>query len=275
VGEQKKTRFGSKISRMSDAFLRVQERTAKAAGLDVIKSFYRLVPLERAVVEAVLSELVGTRLLMRVDFKKASPLLAEALDKQRPQAKGRRPAEMTLAQEALSRLSYYHRPVFRDEANNRTIEWHTHWLSGYAELGEGVILVSIEEKIVPHLKVLKAFLSRRSFGARFTSQYSVRLYEWAWPYRNAGLVRVSMEELRTILGVNEERDEKGRLIRAAILKHWPNLKQRALSRALSEISTKSDLEIRLTASYRGEMRKVAALVFEIKQKEAGAEGEGS
>ena len=275
MGERKKTRFGSKISRMSDAFLRVQERTAKAAGLDVIKSFYRLVPLERAVVEAVLNEMVGTRVVMRVDFKKASPLLAGALDKQRPQAKGRRPAEMTLAQEALSRLSYYHRPVFRDEANNRTIEWHTHWLSGYAELGDGVMLVSIEEKIVPHLKVLKGFLSRRSFDARFTSQYSVRLYEWAWPYRKGGLVRVSMEELRTILGVNEERDEKGRLIRAAILKHWPNLKQRALSRALAEISGNSDLEIRLAASYRGEMRRVAALVFEIKQKEVRTEGEGS
>jgi hypothetical protein len=49
----------------------------------------------------------------------------------------------------------------------------------------------------------------------------------------------------------------------------------ALSRALSEISGNSDLEIRLTASYRGEMRRVAALVFEIKQKEAQPEGEGS
>ena len=132
------------------------------------------------------------------------------------------------------------------------------------------MLLSIEEKIIPHLKVLKNFLAQRSFGARFTSQYSVRLYEWAWPYRKAGLIRVSMSELRDILGVNEVRDEKGRLIHGAVLEHWPNLKQRALSRALKEISSKSDLEIKLVASYRGEMRRVGTLVFEIKLKEAAA-----
>jgi len=97
------------------------------------------------------------------------------------------------------------------------------------------------------------------------------LYEWAWQYRKAGLIRVSMDELRDILGVNEERDERGGLIREAILQNWPNLKQRALTRAIKEISTKSDLEIKLATTYRGERHKVGALVFEIKTK-GGGEG---
>ena len=263
-----------KLGPLSDAVLRAQERAAKAANLDVIKSFYRLLPLERAVIEAVLKELRGNRLVMTVNFKTASPLLAESLDAMkpsRPNLKGRRPPAMTMAQDTLSRLTYYHRPVFRDEAHKRTVEWRTHWLSGYAELGDGVVLLSIEERIVPHLKLLKNYLGRRSSSARFTSQYSVRLYEWAWQYRKAGLIRVSMDELRDILGVNEERDERGGLIREAILQNWPNLKQRALTRAIKEISTKSDLEIKLATTYRGERHKVGALVFEIKTK-GGGEG---
>ena len=83
-------------------------------------------------------------------------------------------------------------------------------------------------------------------------------------------MKLTIAELRDILGVNEVRDEKGRLIRGAILKHWPNLKQRALSRAMEEISSKSDLQIKLISTYRGEMRRVGTLVFEIKLKEAAA-----
>lgn len=269
-----------KLGPLSDAVLRAQERAAKAANLDVIKSFYRLLPLERAVIEAILKELRGNRLVMTVNFKTASALLAESLSTMKPSQpnlKGRRPPEMTMAQDTLSRLTYYHRPVFRDEAHNRMVEWRTHWLSGYAELGDGMMLLSIEERILAHLKLLKNYLGRRSFSARFTSQYSVRLYEWAWRHRKAGLIRLSMDELRDILGVNEERDEKGRLIRGAILKNWPNLKQRALTRAIKEISTKSDLEVTLVTTYRGEMHKVVTLVFEVKTKgsEPRAGGEGS
>lgn len=261
-----------------DSVLQAQEDAGKAANLDVVKGFYRLLPLERAVIEEVLKELRGTKLVMSVNFKSASPLLAESLDKMkpaRPNPKGKLPPAMTLAQDALSRLTYYHRPVFRDEAHARAIDWRTHWLSGYAELGDGVMLLSVEEKIIPHLKLLKSFLARRSFGARFTSQYSVRLFEWAWPFRKGRQIKVSMKQLREILGVNEVRDEKGRLVRSAILTHWPNLKQRALSRAMNEISTKSDLTIRLVSTYRGEMHRVVALLFEIKPKDDAVEGEGS
>jgi hypothetical protein len=258
-----------KVGPLPDAVLRAQERAAKAASLDVIKSFYRLLPLERAVIEALLKELRGSRLVMTVNFKTSSPLLAESLGTMKPnppKLKGRRPPDMTMAEDTLSRLTYYHRPVFRDEVRGRIIEWRTHWLSGYAELGDGVMLLSLEERILPHLKLLKNYLGRRSFTARFTSQYTVRLYEWAWQHRKAGLMRLSVDELRDILGVNEERDEGGRVVRGAILKHWPNLKQRALTRALKEITAKSDLEVKLVTSYRGEMRKVVALVFEVKVK---------
>jgi hypothetical protein len=268
-----------KLGPLPDSVLRAQERAAKAANLDVIKSFYRLLPLERAVIEALLKEVRGNRLALTINFKTSSPLLLESLDKIKPvppNLKGRRPPEMTLAEDTLSRLTYYHRPVFRDEIRGRGVEWRTHWLSGYAELGYGLVLISLEERILPHLKLLKNYLARRSFTARFTSQYSVRLYEWAWQHRKAGLMRLSVEELREILGVNEEKDDRGRVVRQAILTHWPNLKQRALTRALNEVTAKSDLEVKLVTSYRGEMHKVVALVFEVKVKagESRSAGEG-
>jgi hypothetical protein len=268
-----------KLDPVSDSVLRAQERTAKAANLDVIKSFYRLLPLERAIIEALLKELRGNRLALTINFKTSSPLLVESLEKVKPVApnlKGRRPPEMTMAQDTLSRLTYYHRPVFREEIGGRVIEWHTHWLSAYAELGEGLVLISLEERILPHLKLLKNYLARRSFTARFTSRYSVRLYEWAWQHRKVRLKRLSVDELREILGVNEEKDDRGRVVRQAILTHWPNLKQRALTRALNEITTKSDLEVKLVTTYRGEMHKVVALVFEVRVKagESRSAGEG-
>jgi len=278
VQQSKNPKIVWKLGPLPDAVLRAQERAAKAANLDVIKSFYRLLPLERAVIEALLKELRSNRLVVTVNFKASSPLLAESLDTKKLNSaniRGRRPPEMTMAQDTLSRLTYYHRPVFRDEVRGRIVEWRTHWLSGYAELGDGVMLLSLEERILPHLKLLKNYLGRRSFTARFTSQYTVRLYEWAWQHRKAGLMRLSVDELRDILGVNEEKDDRGRVVRGAILKNWPNLKQRALTRAIKEITAKSDLEVKLVTSYRGEMHKVVALVFEVKVKgEASPGGKG-
>jgi len=39
---------------------------------------------------------------------------------------------------------------------------------------------------------------------------------------------------------------------------------------MAEISSKSDLQIKLVATYRGEMRRAGTLVFEITLKEAAA-----
>ena len=46
-------------------------------------------------------------------------------------------------------------------------------------------------------------------------------------------------------------------------KLWPNLKQRALERAVREITRKSDLAIRVITYEREKYRKVTAVLFEI------------
>ena len=127
-------------------------------------------------------------------------------------------------------------------------------------------MFSIEKKFLPHLRVLKTYLARRSFNARFTSQYSVRLYEWAWQHRRAGLIRITLDELRRVLGVNESRNEKGVIVGKARLTLWPNLKQRALMRAVNEITKKSDLTIKVVTYGREKYRKVTAVAFQILEK---------
>jgi hypothetical protein len=258
---------------LSESVLAAEERENAIASLDVIEGFYRLNPSERWIIEAILKQLRGDKTVFVIDRPVRQPAIASEAEGETADGpgvwKGPRKATTTdTPDEALSRLAYYHRPVVRDQVKDETIEWHTHWLCGYSEISGNKIQVSIETVFLPHLRVLKGYLSRRSFGARFTSQYSVRLYEWAWQHRRAGSIRVTLDELRRILGVNETRNDKGVIVGRAKLKQWPNLKQRALERAVKEINRKSDLEMKIVAYGREKYRKVTAVAFQIVEKSA-------
>ena len=256
------------LSERVERLIEVQDREVAIASLDVIEAFYRLNLLERSFIEAILKQLSGAKAVFVIDRPAALEADApgtvdeEKSDMPAPGGKKRKPQD--LIEEALSRLAYYHRPAMREQFNKETIDWHTHWLCGYSNLKDNKTLVSIDQRFLPHLRVLKNYLSRRSFSARFTSQYSVRLYEWAWQRRKVPKARVTLEELRQILGVNEARDEKtGAVLQSSRLTLWPNLKQRALERAVREITRKSDLAIRVMTYEREKYRKVTAVLFEI------------
>jgi plasmid replication initiation protein len=92
------------------------------------------------------------------------------------------------------------------------------------------------------------------------------LYEWAWKWRNIGLKRISIPQIRKVLGVDEVRDVQGNIVSEKCLVHWPNLKQRAIDRALHEINEKTELSIRLVAVGQAKYRRVLSLAFEIKEK---------
>jgi hypothetical protein len=68
-------------------------------------------------------------------------------------------------------------------------------------------------------------------GVRLKSQYSSRLYQWAKPYVVVGYKRVSLATLRKILGLEDIKDNSGRVVQEAPLELWANLKQRALDQA--------------------------------------------
>ena len=100
--------------------------------------------------------------------------------------------------------------------------------------------------------------------ARVVTEVAEPADRQAWQRRKVPKARVTLEELRQILGVNEARDEKtGAVLQSSRLTLWPNLKQRALGRAVREITRKSDLAIRVITYEREKYRKVTAVLFEI------------
>ena len=73
------------------------------------------------------------------------------------------------------------------------------------------------------------------------SRYAIRLYAWAQEHRSAGSKRITLERLRTVLGLDSVKDPKGKVIRKAPLPVWANLRQRALDLAIAQINQKTDL----------------------------------
>ena len=110
-------------------------------------------------------------------------------------------------------------------------------------------------------RMLKQRLEEPS--VRLKSQYSSRLYQWAKPYVAVGYKRVSLATLRQILGLEEIKDNSGRVVQEAPLELWANVKQRALDQALGEINKHSDIQLQLEFTGRGPYRKVQSLGFRI------------
>jgi hypothetical protein len=61
-------------------------------------------------------------------------------------------------------------------------------------------------------------------SVRLKSQYSSRLYQWAKPYVVVGYKRVTLATLRKVLGLEDIKDNSGRVVQGAPLELWANLK---------------------------------------------------
>jgi hypothetical protein len=81
---------------------------------------------------------------------------------------------------------------------------------------------------------------------------------------SVGTKRISLEQLRKVLGLESAKDAAGSLIREAPLPLWANLRQRALDVAVVEINKKTGLKITLTSLERSLHRRVTALTFAIR-----------
>ena len=94
---------------------------------------------------------------------------------------------------------------------------------------------------------------------------------WAKNYVSAGTKRISLEQLRKVLGLDSVRDADGNIIRRAPLPVWANLRQRALDTAISGINAKTDLHIQLESLERSAHRRVTAMTFAIKPRAAASD----
>jgi plasmid replication initiation protein len=218
-------------------------------GDDLIEAFYKLTKDERKIVMSVVNRLKpGVTAYDFDDF-------------------GLQPAAM--------KLLTYHRLVLHNGDKQNSV-LYARWLSSIT-LVEKRMVLHLDPGVVPHLERLKNHQKEDSERAsvKLASQYSIRLYEWAWKWRHVVLKRISIPQIRKVLGVDEVTDEQGSVISEKCLVHWPNLKQRAIDRALHEINEKTDLSIRLVAVGQAKYRRVLSLAFEIKEKKRKARPNGS
>ena len=218
-------------------------------GDDLIEAFYKLTRDERAIVMEIVNRLKpGVTAYDFDDFD---------------------------LQPAAMKLLTYHRLVLHNGDKENSI-LYARWLSSIT-LVDNRMTLHVDPGVVPHLERLKNHQKEDSERAsvKLASQYSIRLYEWAWKWRHVVLKRISIPQIRKVLGVDEVTDAQGNVISEKCLVHWPNLKQRAIDCALHEINDKTDLSIRLVAVGQAKYRRVLSLAFEIKEKKRKPKANGS
>ena len=113
-------------------------------------------------------------------------------------------------------------------------------------------------------KRLPQYMEQKPANIGLRSQYALRLYSWAKKHAAAGEKKISLEELRKVLGLESVKDDAGNIIQEAPLQLWANFRQRALDTAIAEINEKTDLNIALESLGRSKHRRVTTLTFTIK-----------
>jgi hypothetical protein len=99
-------------------------------------------------------------------------------------------------------------------------------------------------------KRLPEYVSKKPANLGLRSQYSIRFYDWAKKYVEAGTKTASLEELRRVLGLESVKDAEGNVIHEAPMPVWANFRQRAPDVAVLEINAKTDLKIKLVSIER-------------------------
>ncbi len=74
-------------------------------------------------------------------------------------------------------------------------------------------------------KRLLEYVAQKPANIGLRSQFALRLYSWAKKYITVGTKRISLEQLRKVLGLESVRDAAGNIIRKAPLPVWANLHQ--------------------------------------------------
>jgi Initiator Replication protein len=112
-------------------------------------------------------------------------------------------------------------------------------------------------------KRLPEYVSQKPANLGLRSQYSIRLYGWAKNYVTSGTKRISLEQLRKVLGLESVQDAEGKIIQEAPLPVWANFRQRALDTAIAEITKKTDLKIAIESLARSKHWRVTSVTFSI------------
>jgi plasmid replication initiation protein len=115
-------------------------------------------------------------------------------------------------------------------------------------------------------KRLPEYVSQKPANLGLRSQYAIRLYGWAKKYVSGGKKRISLEQLRKVLGLESVKDQEGNIIQEPPLPIWANFRQRALDTAIAEITRKTDISVKIESLERSKHRRVTSVIFAIKEQ---------
>jgi plasmid replication initiation protein len=135
--------------------------------------------------------------------------------------------------------------------------FQTNWLAGAKYyFKEGVIELTFHPDLKPYLLQLQKCFTQYALRnvLELKSKYAFRLYELLKQYQSIGKRKLSVSELRDLLGV-----EQGEL------KLWVHFKTRVLEIAKREINQKTDLEINYKTEKVG--RRIEYIIFSIQAQD--------
>jgi plasmid replication initiation protein len=168
------------------------------------------------------------------------------------------------------RLMTNYRLMIEEIQDAEVITSYTRWVEAVqvrgAENQEVYLTFSprFERILLESKKRFPEYIAEKPANIGLRSQYSLRLYSWAKKYVTDGTKRISLEQLRKVLGLESVKDADGNIIQEAPLAVWANFRQRALDTAIAEINKKTDLKIALESLGRSKHRRVTTLTFAIK-----------
>jgi hypothetical protein len=215
----------------------------------ILESFARLPQAEREIVRQLLDEF-GSQRVAAIRFP--VPFGPKSINERRRFLS------------PIYKLIRYHRLIFDSVSDGVFRSTYQPWIDSitFVKAGEKEeIELRLNSNYENVWRVLKERLVEPSI--RLKSHYSTRLYLWAKQYTVVGQKRVSVATLRKILGLEDVKDNSGRVVQDAPLELWANVKQRALDHALKEINKQSDIQLEIEFVGRGAFRKVLSLGFRI------------
>jgi plasmid replication initiation protein len=115
-------------------------------------------------------------------------------------------------------------------------------------------------------KRLPEYVSQKPADLGLRSQYALRLYGWAKKYVSVEKKRISLKQLRKVLGLEAVKDAEGKVIQEPPLPVWAKFRQRALDTAIAEINKKTDLNIEVESLERSKHRRVTSVTFSIEEQ---------
>ena len=170
------------------------------------------------------------------------------------------------------RLMTLYRLKIEDVLGGRAVTNYTHWVDAVQVRGSDAQEVYLtfslrfEHIWLASKKRLLGYVDQEPAAVGLRSKYAIRLYAWAKDHLSAGTKRITLEQLRTVLGLDSVKDADGSVIREAPLAAWANFRNRALNIAIEEINAKTELNIALKSLEKAEHSRVAAFIFAIKAR---------